>query len=464
MFDTQPDIISELGYPSEVHFITTEDGYILQLHRIPHGKHDSPDDGRVRTPIFLQHGLLCSSSDWVITGEEKGLAFLLADQGYDVWMGNIRGNTYSKGHTNPNISNKDYWSFSFDEHGKYDIPAMINHVKESTGQEKMFYVAHSMGTMMFWVANHYYGQEFANNFIAMFGLGPVSQLQNMVSPLRYIAPFADEIAKLLDVLHFYEFLPHEVWMDFFGKHACELVVEKEKIEVCQDMIFLIVGYDPGNINEWIMNMFGLNEFLPNNEFMTWLAGFACEPGDWLQAFCSNVIFLICGYNKPQLDEDLIPHIVGHTPAGTSTKNVLHFAQGVKRPGFHMFDYGTASNQEIYGQEEPPEYDLSKTTVPVFLYYGENDWLTVPRDVLWLSKRLPNLKGLDRIPFKKFNHLDFLWAEDDVEWLKTQLPNVVASFLADLPSFNHLDFLWAIDVVTLTYNDIFPYVNALNPNQ
>ncbi|CAG0892516.1 unnamed protein product [Cyprideis torosa] len=376
MFDTQPDIISELGYPSEVHFITTEDGYILQLHRIPHGKNDLLDNGRVRTPIFLQHGLLSSSSDWVITGEEKGLAFLLADQGFDVWLGNIRGNTYSKGHANPDISDKDYWNFSFDEHGKYDVPAMVNHVKESTGQEKMFYVGHSMGTMMFWVAHHYYGQEFANNFIAMFGLGPVSQLQNMVSPLRYIAPFADDIT-------------------------------------------------------WIMNMFGLNEFLPSNEFMTWLAGFACEPGDWLQAICSNVIFLICGYNEPQLDKDLIPHIVGHTPAGTSTKNMLHFTQGVNRPGFNMFDYGMASNLEIYGQEEPPEYDLSKTTVPVFLYYGENDWLTVPRDV---------------------------------EWLKTQLPNVVASFLADLPSFNHLDFLWAIDVVTLTYNDIFPYVNALNHNQ
>ncbi|CAG0909084.1 unnamed protein product, partial [Cyprideis torosa] len=81
----------------------------------------------------------------------------------------------------------------FDEHGKYDIPAMINHVKKSTGQEKMFYVGHSMGTMMFWVAHHYYGQEFANNFIAMFGLGPVSQLQNMVSPLRHITPLADGI-------------------------------------------------------------------------------------------------------------------------------------------------------------------------------------------------------------------------------------------------------------------------------
>ncbi|CAG0891913.1 unnamed protein product [Cyprideis torosa] len=34
-----------------------------------------------------------------------------------------------------------------------------------------------------------------------------------------------------------------------------------------------------------------------------------------------------------------------------------------------------------------------------------------RDVLWLSKCLPNLKGLNMIPFKQFNHLDFLWAKN-----------------------------------------------------
>ena len=26
------------GYPAETHYATTEDGYILAMHRIPHGK------------------------------------------------------------------------------------------------------------------------------------------------------------------------------------------------------------------------------------------------------------------------------------------------------------------------------------------------------------------------------------------------------------------------------------------
>ena len=33
--------------------------------------------------------------------------------------------------------------------------------------------------------------------------------------------------------------------------------------------------------------------------------------------------------------------------------------------------------EIYGQEEPPEYDTTKITAPVALYWSDNDWLAEP---------------------------------------------------------------------------------------
>ena len=41
--------------------------------------------------------------------------------------------------------------------------------------------------------------------------------------------------------------------------------------------------------------------------------------------------------------------------------------------FCAFDYGDR-NQEIYGQDTPPDYDLDKVTAPVALYWGDNDWL------------------------------------------------------------------------------------------
>lgn len=82
--------------------MVTEDGYILTVHRIP---------SYAAQPhvVFLQHGLMSSSADWVLTGPDHALAFLLADAGYDVWMGNFRGNTYSRDHMQQDISPTKYW-------------------------------------------------------------------------------------------------------------------------------------------------------------------------------------------------------------------------------------------------------------------------------------------------------------------------------------------------------------------
>lgn len=80
---TTPEIITRHGYQAETHTIQTEDGYLLNLHRIPCGR--AGCDGSIRQPVFLQHGILASSADWIISGPEKGIGFILADLGYDVW-------------------------------------------------------------------------------------------------------------------------------------------------------------------------------------------------------------------------------------------------------------------------------------------------------------------------------------------------------------------------------------------
>lgn len=59
-------MISAYGYPAEVHHVETEDGFMLELHRIP-----APG----KKPILLMHGLLDSSATWVMIGPDKGLGF-----------------------------------------------------------------------------------------------------------------------------------------------------------------------------------------------------------------------------------------------------------------------------------------------------------------------------------------------------------------------------------------------------
>ena len=75
----QPGLITYWGYPVETHEVVTEDGYILGMHRIPHGREGKKDLPGV--PVFLAHGLTSSSAQWVFGPPEKSLGYLLADAG-----------------------------------------------------------------------------------------------------------------------------------------------------------------------------------------------------------------------------------------------------------------------------------------------------------------------------------------------------------------------------------------------
>ena len=44
---SQTQLITSKGYPAEEHYVTTPDGYILGVHRIPHGKHESSKNSKI---------------------------------------------------------------------------------------------------------------------------------------------------------------------------------------------------------------------------------------------------------------------------------------------------------------------------------------------------------------------------------------------------------------------------------
>ena len=61
------------------------------------------------------------------------------------------------------------------------------------------------------------------------------------------------------------------------------------------------------------------------------------------------------------------------------------------------------------QTTPPEYHVGNLTVPVALFWGDNDFLADPRDVERLIPQIPHLIYNKEI--KNFEHLDFIWAMD-----------------------------------------------------
>ncbi len=55
---------------------------------------------------------------------------MLANIGYDVWLGNNRGNKYSRSHISLNPDkDKNFWDFSFHEMGKYDLDSQGTKLK-----------------------------------------------------------------------------------------------------------------------------------------------------------------------------------------------------------------------------------------------------------------------------------------------------------------------------------------------
>ena len=75
--------------------MTTDDGFILTMHRITGSTAEDEDSYSKKAPLVFFHGLADSSISWVVNTLENAPAFVAASQGYDVWLGNFRGNKYA---------------------------------------------------------------------------------------------------------------------------------------------------------------------------------------------------------------------------------------------------------------------------------------------------------------------------------------------------------------------------------
>ncbi|XP_050514295.1 lipase 3-like isoform X2 [Diabrotica virgifera virgifera] len=352
---TIEELVGKEGYAVESHHVTTEDGYILTLYRIPRGKSDQAPS----KVVLLQHGVLASCTDWILFGKERGLAFILADLGFDVWLANCRGNYYSRNHIKLNPDkDPEFWAFSWHEIGMYDVPAMIDYMLKVTGEKQIYHVGHSQGTTTFYVMTSM-RPEYNDKIIHHISLAPTGFMNHLQSPLiQLFAGSTESLGALMKVMGQYEFMPEDSFLNFATAIYCSNT--------------------------------GLNKII-----------------------CKNALFLMSGFNDKQMSTKEIPIIRAYYPAGAATRQLVHYGQEIKSHRFCRYDFGLLKNNKIYmGRLTPPDYELEKIRASITLIFSKNDWMSSPKDVERLAKGLVNANVVKiEAPLENCNHLDYLFGKD-----------------------------------------------------
>ncbi|CAF2199302.1 unnamed protein product [Brassica napus] len=368
---TCQDVITELGYPYEAIRVVTSDGYVLLLERIP--RRDA------RKAVYLQHGILDSSMGWVSNGVVGSPAFAAYDQGYDVFLGNFRG-LVSRDHVNKNISSKEYWRYSINEHGTEDIPAMIEKIHEIKTSElklsqpsntdedinheepyKLCAVCHSLGgaaILMYVITRKIKEKPHRLSRLILLSPAGFHEDSNLGFTLvEYIFLFVSPVlSRLVPAFYiptrFFRMLLNKLARDFHNYPALGGLV--------QTLMSYVVGGDSSN---WV-GVLGL------------------------------------------------PHYNMNDMPAVSFRVAQHLAQ-IKHTGkFRMFDYGSRrANVEVYGSPEP--LDLGESyrfiDVPVDLVAGKKDKVIRPSMVRKHYKVMRE-GGVD-VSFNEFEyaHLDFTFS-------------------------------------------------------
>ena len=335
--------------------VVTEDRYVNTIWALT-SKDEFNRNGK---SILIQHGLLDSSFTWLIL-EEKSIAKLLCDEGYRVYLPNMRGNQFSKSHLDYGTSlNSDYWDFSFDEMAQYDLPAIINLIKKRDGVEKIDYMGHSQGTLIYFLSymtNPDYMEANINKFIAV---GMVPNVNNAEHFLLDLAVKA-KIDKLVPFKNFMTF-PTEL-----GQVLVPFCTGKAK-NLCHTILRICFGgmEDTGRVD---YNRLGKNIFM-------------------------------------------------HQPGGTSLQNMRHWLQAFEKKKMTKYDFGTIKNLEHYGSIYPPRYRSTKMKnykIKSMITVSDSDPFCNAIDTLEFLLKIDDQSVIEIINLKDYNHIDYLWADSAYE--------------------------------------------------
>ncbi|KAJ5919894.1 hypothetical protein N7454_009729 [Penicillium verhagenii] len=342
------------GYEAEEHIVQTTDGYLLGLHRLAYRRGE--EDMRVnqgpgsinKKVVYLHHGLLMSSEVWVaLTDEQRCLPFQLVEKGYDVWLGNNRGNKYAKKSIQFSPGSNEFWDFSIDQFAFHDIPNSIEYILDVTAQPSLSYIGFSQGTAQAFatLSIHPLLNQKVDVFVALAPAMAPSGLRNRI---------VDSLMKAS---------PNFLFL-LFGRRSI----------LSSTTMWQTILYPPIYVR--------------------------------IIDTALSILFNWQGHNITRTQK-LAAYL--HLYSFTSTKSVVHWFQIIRNKNFQFYDDELQTPFSIVASErfyKPVKYPTRNIKTPIVLLYGDSDSLV---DINVMLQGLP--RGTVAKPIPTYEHLDFLWAAD-----------------------------------------------------
>ncbi|CAL8131345.1 unnamed protein product [Orchesella dallaii] len=384
MHMTSEDTIDEIrlrGYNASSHTLLTKDGYYLTIYRISGGMNSPPRKGK--KPVLLFHGFLMTGASWIIQPGSRNLAFTLVDAGYEVWLGNSRGTSPSQKHISLDANKDiDYWNFGSVQLSTIDLPLTIDLILQETSSDKLYYVCHSMscGALLVGLADV---PELNDKIEASFLLAPPSHYGSVYNPAFLLFP------PILGTPW------QDVWFRLMGG----------RINGKSGAFRTALGLTTEKVCGWSFMRCGI---------------------------CDNFLFALFGADPEQMDYNNLPNIMRKLMDNGAIKPFLHGLQVDEACAFQRFDYGASKNLLEYGSPKPPLYNMSGISVPIYLFYGENDNLVTPWDAERLRNAMPPdvMRGFHKVEWPKFNHVDFMIAKDADILVYNKIRDIIDEIEAD----------------------------------
>ena len=420
---------------------TTEDGYILGLCRLAvpssdsnaseteeddeeenaeqFSHHESANHNRKGLPILFIHGLMQDCESFLCSGKNDSIASVLAHAGYDVWLGNNRGNRYSPMHVDHSPQSHEYWNFSIDHLAQFDVPAMVRHICQATGYDKIAIVGFSQGSAQTFLglSSSVYLQEHVSLFIA---LSPPLQLTGFSDtyltalvhrhPYLITALFGHK-AMLMQVLMWKNILSRTAFagtvsasMKFLFNWSCDNIAESRRLNLFQHV------FSPSSVH-CVLHWF---QIMKHNKLRRYKAANSHKSGVVYNTMRALVSLLLAGCSAywhfwwscvlVPVWRMLLGVVATILPGGclitdsndsTINSKTNHVAS--------MDDLGGDTSSSFPAGNDA--YDLRDVNCAVAVIAGGADGLI---DTTNIPKLIPNCIFCHIEP--KFEHLDVIWAD------------------------------------------------------